>query len=230
MDINKLMQQAQAMQKQLEKATEQINATEFEGVASNGLVKVTVNGETFYTFFNCAPLLYNTKTTRLIKSEYYWYKNQWDKRDGMSHENSAGDCASKAATWGVFESIATRERYIVISTHMCTRSDYIRGLQGQEMVDLIEQLHILIRNSGFPAVRTFADIVIFIRQPDMQIIHRPVLPGIPHHQFRKGIHRPGVGEAEIGIGRDAHVKLPFSIDLRCHGLLFRSQMLIGGIP
>ena len=45
MDINKLMQQAQAMQKQLEKANEQINATEFEGSASNGLVKVVVNGE-----------------------------------------------------------------------------------------------------------------------------------------------------------------------------------------
>ncbi len=45
MDINKLMQQAQAMQKQLEKASEQISATEFEGSASGGLVKVSVNGE-----------------------------------------------------------------------------------------------------------------------------------------------------------------------------------------
>ena len=45
MDINQLMQQAQAMQQQIEKATEQINATEFEGSASNGLVKVTINGE-----------------------------------------------------------------------------------------------------------------------------------------------------------------------------------------
>ena len=45
MDINKLMQQAQAMQKQLEEASRQINEMEFEGSASNGLVKVTVNGE-----------------------------------------------------------------------------------------------------------------------------------------------------------------------------------------
>ena len=45
MDINKLMQQAQAMQKQLEDAGKQINAMEFEGSASNGLVKVTVSGE-----------------------------------------------------------------------------------------------------------------------------------------------------------------------------------------
>lgn len=45
MDINKLMQQAQAMQKQLEETNKQINEKEFEGSASNGLVKVVINGE-----------------------------------------------------------------------------------------------------------------------------------------------------------------------------------------
>ena len=45
MDINKLMQQAQAMQKQLEKANDEFNKIEFEGKASNGLVKVLINGE-----------------------------------------------------------------------------------------------------------------------------------------------------------------------------------------
>lgn len=45
MDINQLMKQAQAMQKQIEDASEKINAMEFEGEASNGLVKVVVNGE-----------------------------------------------------------------------------------------------------------------------------------------------------------------------------------------
>ena len=39
------MQQAQQMQKQLEEANKQLNAMEFEGSASNGLVKVVVNGE-----------------------------------------------------------------------------------------------------------------------------------------------------------------------------------------
>ena len=113
---------------------------ELNGYGTGGGTKVTVNGETFYTFFNCAPLLYNTKTTRLIEADYYWYKNQWDTRTGQTHDNSAGDCASKAATWGVFEDIDTGDRYIAISTHMCTRSDYIRGLQGQEMIDLIAEL------------------------------------------------------------------------------------------
>ena len=45
MDINKLIQQAQAMQRQLEEANKQINEKEFEGSASNGLVKVVINGE-----------------------------------------------------------------------------------------------------------------------------------------------------------------------------------------
>jgi len=45
MDINELMKQAQAMQKQLEEANNQINEMEFEGSASNGLVKVVVTGE-----------------------------------------------------------------------------------------------------------------------------------------------------------------------------------------
>ena len=114
--------------------------TELYGYGTKGGTEVTVNGETFYTFFNCAPLLYNAQTTRLIAADYYWYRNQWDKRTGQKHENGATDCASKAATWGVFENLATGERYIAISTHMCTRSDYVRGLQGQEMVELIERL------------------------------------------------------------------------------------------
>lgn len=45
MDINKLMQQAQAMQKQMENASKEISDMEFEGEASNGLVKVVVNGD-----------------------------------------------------------------------------------------------------------------------------------------------------------------------------------------
>lgn len=45
MDINKLMKQAQAMQKQLEDANKELSAMEFEGSASNGLVKVKCNGD-----------------------------------------------------------------------------------------------------------------------------------------------------------------------------------------
>ena len=103
-------------------------------------IQVTVNGETFYTFFNSAPLLYNTKTTRCLDAGYHWYRSQWDQRAGTNHSCGAGDCASKSATWGVFEDLATGERYIAISTHMCTRNDYIRGLQAEELMEIVDQL------------------------------------------------------------------------------------------
>ena len=45
MDLDKILKQAQAMQRELEKANSELNAGEFEGVASNGLVKVLLNGE-----------------------------------------------------------------------------------------------------------------------------------------------------------------------------------------
>ena len=67
MDINKLMQQAQAMQKQLEKANEQINATEFEGSASNGLVKVVVNGENKVLSVSIDPSILNPEDVEMIE-------------------------------------------------------------------------------------------------------------------------------------------------------------------
>lgn len=67
MDINKLMQQAQEMQKQLEKASEQIGATEFEGTASNGLVKVTVNGENRVLSVSIDPSILNPEDKEMIE-------------------------------------------------------------------------------------------------------------------------------------------------------------------
>ena len=45
MDINNLMKQAQAMQRKLEETNKQLEAMQFEADASNGLVKITVNGQ-----------------------------------------------------------------------------------------------------------------------------------------------------------------------------------------
>ncbi len=67
MDINKLMQQAQAMQKQLEKASEQIGATEFEGSASGGIVKVTVNGENRVLSVSIDPSILNPEDREMIE-------------------------------------------------------------------------------------------------------------------------------------------------------------------
>ena len=67
MDINKLMQQAQAMQKQLEDAGKQINAMEFEGSASNGLVKVTVSGENKILSIWIDPSILNPEDQEMIQ-------------------------------------------------------------------------------------------------------------------------------------------------------------------
>lgn len=97
------------------------------------------NGKSIeYTFYNNTPLFYNTNTTELIKAEYYWYKAQKDNENATNCGSM--DCGSKAATWGVFKDKATGKQYIVVSTHMCTRSNGVRGLQGQEIVDLIKKL------------------------------------------------------------------------------------------
>ena len=113
---------------------------------SNG-TKVTIDDKTYYTYMNCTPLFYNQNTTELIYSEYYWYKNQIDK----SNEGNCGvtDCASKSLTWGVFESKATGERYIVISTHMCTRSNGVRGEQAKEAVELINKIIAPVDEGGY---------------------------------------------------------------------------------
>ena len=44
MDIEKLLAQAQKMQEELQRASEELDAALFEGSASNGLVKITING------------------------------------------------------------------------------------------------------------------------------------------------------------------------------------------
>ena len=113
-------------------------------------VGATVNGEYVnYTFMNCTPIFYNTATTTCVDAGYYWYKSQTDLFyrpdtkeepsyvDGY-HQNGSSDAASKSASWGVFETDG--DRYIVVTTHMCTRSNYIRGLQARELVALINEL------------------------------------------------------------------------------------------
>ena len=114
------------------------DTTENGGYGTTGGTKVTVNGSTYYTFYNCVPLFYNTKTTRYIDGAFYWYKNQID----AENEGNCGisDCASKSANWGLFEKIETGDRYIVINTHMCTRSDGVKGKQAEELIALIKTI------------------------------------------------------------------------------------------
>ena len=88
------------------------------------------SGETSATLYNYVPIFYNTATTKCVESGYYRYARQ------ISVEESA----SKSLSWGVFESKATGERYLVVNTHMCTQDDSIKGIQAKEAVALINEL------------------------------------------------------------------------------------------
>lgn len=97
-----------------------------------------VGKNTFYTRCNASPLFYNTKTTKCLKSEYYLFHHHFD--EDYPHKSS-GEAASKALTWGVFESKKTKQRYIVISAHMSWGGGkFILRQQAEEVVALIDTL------------------------------------------------------------------------------------------
>ncbi|MBQ6478917.1 MAG: YbaB/EbfC family nucleoid-associated protein [Erysipelotrichaceae bacterium] len=94
MDINKLMQQAQAMQKQLEDAGKQINAMEFEGSASNGLVKVTVSGENKILSVWIEPSILNPEDQEMIQDLIMIAVNDAIEKADEYKKNRFGSMAS----------------------------------------------------------------------------------------------------------------------------------------
>ena len=94
MDINKLMQQAQAMQKQLEEAGKQINAMEFEGSASNGLVKVTVSGENKILSVGIDPSVLNPEDQEMIQDLIMIAVNDAIEKAESYKQNRLGSMAS----------------------------------------------------------------------------------------------------------------------------------------
>lgn len=94
MDINKIMQQAQAMQKQIEETSEKINAMEFEAEASNGLVKVTVNGEYKVLAVNIDPSILNADDKEMIEDLITIALNNAIEKVDEAKQNSFGSMAS----------------------------------------------------------------------------------------------------------------------------------------
>lgn len=68
MDINKLMEQAQAMQKKMEKANQEIVDAEYTGEASGGLVKVTIDGNNKLKSVNISPEIINVDDKEMMES------------------------------------------------------------------------------------------------------------------------------------------------------------------
>lgn len=93
MDINKLMQQAQAMQKQFEEANKQLSAMEFEGIASNGLVKVVVNGEFRVVSVDIDPSILNAEDKEMIQDLIMIATNEATDKVDKSKKDKFGTMA-----------------------------------------------------------------------------------------------------------------------------------------
>ena len=94
MDINNLMRQAQAMQRQLEETTKRLNAMQFEGSASNGLVKVVVTGEYKVVSVKIDPEIVNKEDTEMIEDMIVIATNDAVAKVDQSKKDSLGSMAS----------------------------------------------------------------------------------------------------------------------------------------
>ncbi len=86
--------------------------------------KRTPSGSGTYT-----TLIYNTETTKLIE-------------EGIKVYSRGNSERLRSIVWGVFESIASKERYIVCSTHWDASSDAsnVRILQATEMAEFAKEM------------------------------------------------------------------------------------------
>ena len=88
----------------------------------------------------CTPIFYRESTTNLLESGYLWYVHQSHKdNNGNAGPNGPGamDQSSKAMSWAVFENKSNGAVYAVVSTHLCTQIDEVRGQQAEEALALI---------------------------------------------------------------------------------------------
>ena len=67
MDINKLLAQAQKMERELKKSQEELEAALFEGSASNGLVKITIKGNNEVVEVNIDESILNKEDKEMIQ-------------------------------------------------------------------------------------------------------------------------------------------------------------------
>ena len=94
MDINKLMKQAQQMQQQLEEKTKQLNAMQFEGSASNGLVKIVVNGEYRTVSVSIDESILNKEDKEMIEDLIMIAFNDAAEKIEQSKKDGLGSMAS----------------------------------------------------------------------------------------------------------------------------------------
>lgn len=93
MNLQQLMQQAQKMQKQMKENQTKMENTDFEGIASNGNVKVIMNG--VYTVKNVVinPSLLNAEDCELLQDMLVIAFNDAKSKIDNANKNSLGGMA-----------------------------------------------------------------------------------------------------------------------------------------
>lgn len=100
-----------------------------------GYIETPVEVKNEYHDVNCTPLYYDPLQVEYLDGAYLWYSLQCHRENVHPMDRS-----SKSLTWGLFEDKKTKERYIVVSTHMCTQDDDIREVQAKEACELFAAL------------------------------------------------------------------------------------------
>ena len=111
---------------------QEVHQTERSG--RNGVVmlladagyKEAINPDVLGMTSSCTPIFYREDAMTLIASGFKIFDSQPTTHD-----------PSKSMTWGVFESKSDGERFMLVSTHLCTEDDEIGALQATELIEVV---------------------------------------------------------------------------------------------
>lgn len=114
---------------------QEVHQTERSG--RNGIVmlladagyKEAINPDVLGMTSSCTPIFYREDSVTLIASGFSIFENQPNEPD-----------SSKSMTWGVFETKSDGERFMVVSTHLCTEDDDIGALQAKELLEIVNEV------------------------------------------------------------------------------------------
>lgn len=102
----------------------------------------------------------------------------------------------------------------------------IQAQRRQPFVDFVEQHHVPIRLGAGAAGAAFADVVVVVRQPDVQDGYIPVVQGVIRHFIDKTAPRLRIGIAQMRVQRNAAEKRASSVHLRQQRTDFRRHSLV----
>jgi DNA-binding YbaB/EbfC family protein len=90
MDLNQMMQQAQKLKEQMERAKEELDEAELTGVSGGGLVTVTVNGKKELKSIKLDPKAVDPEDTEMLEDLIMAAFNEASGQAGELYEEKMG--------------------------------------------------------------------------------------------------------------------------------------------